>query len=256
MVERFDDEHPSALGRDEAIALRVEGTARALGWIVVGRECFHHLERREAELGEPRFGAAGDHDVGAPAADHLERFAHGVGGRCARGRDGGVVALRAVAHRNLRRRHVREHLHHVEGVDAVAAFIDDVLHRFVGIRIATHAVAEHHADAIRVDARDVKLRLRERFLRCGERKLREARHPSRLFAVDEVFRHEVLHFARDVRVVALRVDLRQPADTGASCDGALPELVDRVTERVERAHTGDDDAAASVVAVLHVFRLR
>src|SRR5204862_232292 len=83
-----------------------------------------------------------------PAADHLERFAHGVGGRCARGRDGGVVALRAVAHRNLRRRHVREHLHHVEGVDAVAAFIDDVLHRFVGIRIATHAVAEHHADAI------------------------------------------------------------------------------------------------------------
>ena len=104
------------------------------------------------------------------------------------------------------------------------------------------------ADAIwRGGDRDPAVRLRHP--RGRERELREAVHAPRLLAVDPDRRVEVLELAGEVDVVAGRVEVRDRAGARLAGDEALPGRVGVVPERRHHADAGDDDAAASVLAI-------
>ena len=70
-----------ALAEDEAVAALVVRAGRPLGLVVASRQRHHRGERGHRQRVEAGLGAAGDDDVGAAGADHLEGVRDGLGAR-------------------------------------------------------------------------------------------------------------------------------------------------------------------------------
>src|SRR5207253_10636653 len=80
VLELLEDENPSSLGDDEALAAAVEGSACPRRLVVEARgERPHGAEPADAEEADGRLGAAGEHHVLSAVADQHQRFADRVG---------------------------------------------------------------------------------------------------------------------------------------------------------------------------------
>src|SRR5262249_31492991 len=125
--ERLEDEDARALTADEAVAALVEGAAGGLGIVVAAREGHHGLEAADADARDGRLRAAGDHDLGAPAADPLDRFADRVRAARAGARRAVARAAQAVVHRDLARGEVRDDARDGVGADLPRALGEERL---------------------------------------------------------------------------------------------------------------------------------
>ena len=84
VLQLLQDEHPSPLAEDEAVAIAVERPARPRGVFVAGRHRRQEDEPGEAERVDHAVGAPGEHHVGIAAADQLGRLADRLGAGGAR----------------------------------------------------------------------------------------------------------------------------------------------------------------------------
>ena len=103
-----------AVASDLGVDVRVEWTAGTLGLVVAPRQGPHRVERGKADARHGGLGAAGDHDLGIAAADHLGCLAERVAGRRARAGHGEVGAFGAGLDRDHASQHVRQHHRHDE----------------------------------------------------------------------------------------------------------------------------------------------
>ena len=111
MFELLDDQHAGALGRSETVAVTVERTRSPGRIVIVARsQRAHRGEARQSDLADAGLGAACAHHIGGAAANHLHGIADGLGSGGAGGRDGVRVAECAQLDRDVRGRHVRQHL--------------------------------------------------------------------------------------------------------------------------------------------------
>src|SRR5687768_5730661 len=93
MLALLDDQHARAFAHDEAVALRVPRTRRALRLVVPRRERTHRREAADRERGDHCLAAAGEHHVCFIALNDLVRVADRMRTRRARGRGRGARPL-------------------------------------------------------------------------------------------------------------------------------------------------------------------
>src|SRR5690606_28670814 len=79
VLRALEDDDASALAEDEPVAGDVVGARGAGRVVVAGGQGAHLRERRDRHGVDGRLGAAGDDDVGAAGADHLDGVADGLG---------------------------------------------------------------------------------------------------------------------------------------------------------------------------------
>ncbi len=106
------------------------------------------------------------------------------------------------------------------------------------------AAAHEHAEAVAIHLLEVDAGIAHRAFRRGHRKVGEAIGPLVFLGiVEDRFRIEVAHLARDPAVVAGRIEARDLDDAAAAFEQVLPEGFEFVAQRRDDTHSGDDDSA-------------
>src|SRR5213082_313806 len=241
----LEHQHPGTVAHHESVAVLVERATRGRGIVVTLGQRFHVGEARHHERRDRRLGAAGDHDVGLVVPDDLEGVGHAVGGLRA-GRHRAVVRpLRAVAHGNQRRGHVR-HVHgDEERGDAARALLEQGAAVFFEGLEPAGARADQDAHPLqvhRVPARG-ETGIGHRLLRGADRELREQVVAADFFLVEEPRRVEGLHFARELHGALRRVEARDRPRPGAAGQQAVPGALDIGAQRRQEPEARDRDPA-------------
>ena len=145
------------------------------------------------------FGAAGDHHVGAAAADDLERVADGVRRGGAGGAGRRVRSLGAEADGHLAGGQVDDRCGNEEGRDAARPALEQRLVLALDGAEPADARGDEHPDARGDLRRDLQPGVVDRELRRGDGELDEDVHLLDVFLLDELQRIELLHLTGDTR---------------------------------------------------------
>jgi hypothetical protein len=215
--------------------------------LVPPREGAHRAEPADADLGDPRFRAAGEHGIGPPKPDVVERLANRHVGGSARGALGPERATSAELHRDPRSTHVRDDRGDRERVDAVRAALDQLVVAVLESLESADAGRDRRAHAIGLRL-DVKARVLLGHARGRDDHLREAVDLPRLAVLDPLRGVEVLELAGEVHGELRRVELQDRRRAALAGGEVLPERLRVVPERSHGSHPGHDDASSSVRA--------
>ena len=107
VLELFEHQHPAPFADHEPVALAVERPARPRRIVVASRHRRQQDEARDAERVNHAVDAAGEHHVGAAAANDLDRLADRLGARRAGRQAREVRASRAEDARDVAGRRPR-----------------------------------------------------------------------------------------------------------------------------------------------------
>ena len=141
----LEDDDARALTHDEAVAILVEGAARARGLVVAGRQGAHGGKATDAHRRDGGLGTAGNHHVGVVALDDFEGVADRMGGGGACGAGGGVRALGAEPDGDLAGREVDDGGGDEERRDAARASFEQRLVLTLDRREPADAGGDEHA---------------------------------------------------------------------------------------------------------------
>ncbi len=81
LLQILEHDNAGSFSEHEAIAIRAERLARALGRVVLGRQDSHFLPRIHHDRGDRSISAARDHSIGVTITNQVKRLSNGV---CAR----------------------------------------------------------------------------------------------------------------------------------------------------------------------------
>ena len=115
------------------------------------------------------------------------------------------------------------------------------------------ARADERADALPVFFFEVELRILDGELCRRDSELRIAIHTLRFLLVDVLAGIEVLDFARDLRVAARCVEMRDLVDAVLPCKKRFPEGLPANADRCDRAQTCYDYTIAQAMTPHSVF---
>ncbi len=79
VFQLFHHDYPRAFAHDKAVAIPVERSRGALGFIVAGAERSHGRKTRQTKRDDRSLGASGQKNIGVAEFNHPPRFADGVG---------------------------------------------------------------------------------------------------------------------------------------------------------------------------------
>ena len=210
--------------------------------MVPPRQGPHRVEGGKADARHGGLGAAGNHDLGVTAADHLGCLAERVAGRRARAGHGEVGAFGARLDRDHASQHVRQHHRHDERSDAIGPARVQRDCRVDDGADAADAAADEYPDVLGFVRSDAQPSIPHGFLGRHQPKLEEAIHAPRLFAVEVVRRVEVLDFAADPDVEVVRLEALNWRDARAAVNDCLPGGCHVQADRRQRAHACDHNA--------------
>ena len=192
VLQLFQDYRAGSLSHHEAVALRVEGPAGALRFVIAPRQRFGRSESSDGGGQNRRFGTAGDHHLGLPVLDLAGSLADGIGRRSAGRNRGEVGPLGAQLHRNHARRHVGDHHGHIEWTDPPRTLLhQDRVLLFVS-REPADPGPPNDAHAFGIDLFHVETGVAHRFHRRVYGVVGEWIVATNVFAIQRVRRIEVL----------------------------------------------------------------
>ena len=248
VLELLEHEHGGGLAHHEPVALVVERARRMLRIVVAPRERAHRVEAGDADLGDRRLGAAGEHHVRAAEADRVHRVADRHVRRRARGALAHQRPLRPELDRDPACAHVRNDRRDRERAHAVGAAREQhVVALLVGLQPAD-ARRDRRAEPRGVGG-DLDAGVGLGLARRGDDHLREAVHAPRGLAVDPDRRVEVLQLAREVDVVVRVVERGDLRRAGLAGDQRRPRRLHVVPERADHAEARDHHAPRVSVSV-------
>jgi hypothetical protein len=195
--QRLQNQRPSAFAANETIAASIPGAARALWLIVASAESEHGAEAADADGGDGRLGATGDHHFGVAPLHPAQRLTDGVAARRAGARMREAWATEAKSNRHLARGHVGDQGRDEIGAHLAGAALGQRQRAALQVLEAAQAHTDEHAGTVALLLREVELRLLEGHA-CGRHGKRdEARNLLELLPLHEHGRVEVLHLRGD-----------------------------------------------------------
>ena len=217
----------------------------APGRVVAGGERLHRVEARDPQHAHRRLGASRERHVEVAALQAAQRLAHRVRAGAAGARGAPAGALEAVAHGDVARGHVGDHLQDEEGAHPIRTLLQRLLVRLLEARDAADARAEDARHPRRQRGGDRELRVRHRQVARRDGQLREAVHAPQLALLDEVLGHEVAHLAGDARVQAARVEEGDGPHAAAALHERAPGLLHSGATRADGGPARSPRRAAS-----------
>ncbi len=196
----------------------------------------------QAHAGDSRFAAAGDNDIGFAASDTAHRFAHGVGGACARRRDREIRAFQFIDDRKVSARRVKHHFRDGEGADAIGPFEKHFFDLHLDFPQSADARTEDHTTAGAVFIRKVDSRIDH----CGstgtEGELGKAIQTLYFLGIGEAADIKIGDIAPEVNFVLRCIERRQIVNPRLAVKQFLPDFVNAVTKWGYQAHASNDDS--------------
>ena len=173
--------------------------------------------------------------------------------RCAGRHDARRRTVQAVSDGDLPSRHVRNHHRDEERADLRRPLVEEFLVLAVHRLNAADAGADERADALPVLFFEIELRILDgKLCRCDS-ELRIAIHTLRFLLVDVRGRIEVRDLARDLRVAARCIEMRDLIDAVLSRKKRLPEGFLADADRRDRAQARYDYTIAQAMTPHSVF---
>ena len=244
MFEFLDHDNAAAFADDEAIAILIERTRRALRFVVARAQRFHRGETGETDGNDGRFRAAGEEDFGIAEFDDPPGFADGVVRSRAGGDNAHVRPAQAPLHRDEAAGHVPDEHRNGERGDAIGTFVEEravlVFERFQ----AADAAADHDAETIAIDLLEIEIRIGHGAFRRGHREMGKAIGALVfLRIIEDRFRIKVANLAADFAVVTGGLEISDRVDAAPAFEKIIPEGFQLVAQGRRDAHAGDDYSA-------------
>ena len=161
--------------------------------------------------------------------------------------------MQAISDGDLSSCHVRNHHRNEKRADLRRSLVEKFLVLAVHRLDATDAGANERTDALPVLFFEIELRILDGELRRCNSELRIAIHTLRFLLVDVRGRIEVRDLARNLRVAARCIEMRDLIDAVLSCKKRLPEGFLADADRRDRAQTRYDYTIAQAMTPHSVF---
>ena len=237
MCQALEHQNTGALAHDKAAALFVKRTARLLR-ILLQRERMHIRKTGNCHRRDARLGAACDRRIQITVADGAHRLADCLRTGCT-GTDRRIaLTLEAERHRDMRRRHIRNHHRNGKRGDTARSLVQQFLMLGLKHLQAADARADERADAERIDAALHQAGLLHRFLCRRQRKLAVAVHMRRFLLIQKSQRIKIGDFTGDRRFVSGGVKRCDRLDAVSAVFQSVPVCRYGIAQRRHRTHSG------------------
>ena len=227
----------------------VERLACFLRCVVIRGQGAHGDKAGKGDFVEQGLGAAGQHQVGRPAADHLGRLADGLRPGGTGGDHRGVIALALEQQAEVMGRHIWERGWQGKRVDPRYPLGSQSFDPGDGNLPPTGTDPHDRSRAFGLWHQRAKPGIGHCLDPGSHGQVRAAGHPLGVLEADIVGDIKALYFARDLDRVAAGIKLGNVGHARVTCHQAIPGVGNRQAQRGDGPQARDNDSPSCAIHI-------